>query len=1277
MDRYMIRIFRGTQIFRIIYMSGCNYEKIVPNVNGPWVQTSAPYVNNWLSIASDSTGQYLAACGNGIGIYTNNNYGSGTWTQTSAPNLYWYSITSNSNGQYLAAVAYGGGIYTNNNYGSGTWTQTSAPNSKSWKSITSNSTGQYLAAVVWNGMYTNNNYGSGTWTLTSAPSTVNWRSITSNSTGQYLAAGTEDNGGVYTNSNYGSGTWTLTSVQTTSTCFSIASDSTGKYLVVCFFQDGIHTNSNYGSGTWTKTAAPNVRWGGIRCDSTGQYIGACALNGGIYRNSNYGSGSWTKTTVQNAYWNSIASDSTGKYLASVSSKQISGGYIYTTSSSIKIVIPFETPMKTIETTHSSFAGFSIFNMKSNMSISIYSAGITAFATSLSNYVYAGSSSYSSTGKTTPILISSDYGNTFTYTNADRGAAWNCSRIACNSTGQYVYAVVDTIYNSNGITYIRYSNDYGVTWSDQVANIYWRDVACSVSGSYVVACGSSTNTSSDHRIYISRNDGVSWSFPAITISNLPYNVSISGDGKYVLYSGYYNIYMSSNYGVSYVNVGSIGGSSNCFSVINTNGQYIAFASDTSTNSRWSSNYGVTWDTFPSAVVIAAASNYLKISPSGKYMSVGLLTTNDYGMTWNQFPTSLSSSPGFSMSNGMGNFFIYYSNGYSNYLSYSLSSDISDYFECVTTTPGPFLNFNCYGTDRWIPSTASQNWGQITANASGQYVAATVIGQNIWRSSNYGSSWTNTNSTTSNWTGISTNSSGLIIAASTNSVSGRIWVSANAGASWGVTSPSIGWNGVDVNGTGQYIVGAPVFGNLYVSSNFGTTWSNVISGSRSWSSVASSNSGLWMIASSTAGIFTSSNTGNTWASAYTDANVSSWGSVCMSYSGQYAAAVPASTITGYIYMTTNYGTNWSAKTLYIDRWSSIAMSSTGQFVAAASAIGNIYQSSNYGVDWTLSSAPNIGWTGVTMNYPGNYINICTPNNIMLPSTGSTINLTGNYIVHSFKGTTGTLTCNNPNITQFYYLIVGGGGNGGASTTAAGVGGGGGGGGVLQGSFILNTSDTINITVGAVASNSSISFTQNSNLNMTAYAGGNGGSATSTRGGNGGSGGGGGGAQYSANLGGTGTTGQGYNGGNSDFAGLRTSGGGGGGAGGLGTTSNGGVGVICSQNGISSVYNNVYFGGGGGGGIVQYNTRQDAGGSGGNGGGRGGGGGGSYGAYGYAASGSNNAPNSGGGGGGAAYVSSNTTAPATPGWSGIVVIAYQTSKPICSYSQTMDLGYLFQST
>ena len=280
-------------------------------------------------------------------------------------------------------------------------------------------------------------------------------------------------------------------------------------------------------------------------------------------------------------------------------------------------------------------------------------------------------------------------------------------------------------------------------------------------------------------------------------------------------------------------------------------------------------------------------------------------------------------------------------------------------------------------------------------------------------------------------------------------------------------------------------------------------------------------------------------------------------------------------------------------------------------------------------------------------------------------------GYYSVYTFTSN-GTITIPTTTTQTIYYLVVAGGGSGGRCGNQGG--GGGGGGGVLQGSSTINTRDTITVNVGAGGTigssgillnglngeNSSIIFTTNTSNNKISIGGGRGGDFPQV----GGSGGGGG--QIST-TGALGTSGQGFDG--VSGSSYNRSGGGGGAGGSYGPEqSDGRYGVMCTQPGIRTLYQMVYWGGGGGGGNNRYN-----GGSGGLGGGGGGSsqennfgnGGGSAlnsGSNGIIKNliglnrfttllGGNGGTNTGGGGGGAVQTFSGGN-----GGSGIVVIAIQ---------------------
>jgi hypothetical protein len=67
--------------------------------------------------------------------------------------------------------------------------------------------------------------------------------------------------------------------------------------------------------------------------------------------------------------------------------------------------------------------------------------------------------------------------------------------------------------------------------------------------------------------------------------------------------------------------------------------------------------------------------------------------------------------------------------------------------------------------------------------------------------------------------------------------------------------------------------------------------------------------------------------------------------------------------------NYGNDWTITTAPSNLcWSSVAISSTGQYQGAAASGRGIYLSSNYGNDWTITTASNLYWSSVVLSSTG---------------------------------------------------------------------------------------------------------------------------------------------------------------------------------------------------------------------------------------------------------------------------------------------------------------------
>jgi len=303
-----------------------------------WTQQTASGVNNWTSIASDSTGQFLVAVssinpqtGSGDGnIYLSNDYGINWLEVTGGEFTYqtiWLSVTCSSNRQCIAAI---GGllgeyyIWTSSDSGLSWSKNTTYGGYIEWNAITSDSSGKYLAAsTLYEYIWTSQDYGA-TWSTNMNSSTQQqWRAITSDSSGRYLAAATAG-GFIYRSSNYGL-TWTISQNGVGSTCNAITSDSTGQYLAATV-NDGqggnIWLSTNYGA-SWVNYGDENLdqNWTSIASNSNGNYLVACSEQlGGNGINSIWYSTdrgiSWTQTNSDTTnQWKTIAINSSGQYIA--------------------------------------------------------------------------------------------------------------------------------------------------------------------------------------------------------------------------------------------------------------------------------------------------------------------------------------------------------------------------------------------------------------------------------------------------------------------------------------------------------------------------------------------------------------------------------------------------------------------------------------------------------------------------------------------------------------------------------------------------------------------------------------------------------------------------------------------------------------------------------------------------------------------------------------------------------------------------------------------------
>lgn len=125
---------------------------------------------------------------------------------------------------------------------------------------------------------------------------------------------------------------------------------------------------------------------------------------------------------------------------------------------------------------------------------------------------------------------------------------------------------------------------------------------------------------------------------------------------------------------------------------------------------------------------------------------------------------------------------------------------------------------------------------------------------------------------------------------------LYASVDGGFNYAIVSCSNQYNHVATNADGSYVLLSDVSGNLFVSSDHGSSVSTRLSGT-TWTSLSVSGSGSVMVAvSSVGGVYVSNDFGNTWFEEVTAPQTSRWNSVSLSSDGYTVVGVSSD---AYIY------------------------------------------------------------------------------------------------------------------------------------------------------------------------------------------------------------------------------------------------------------------------------------------------------------------------------------------------------------------------------------------
>jgi len=263
--------------------------------------------------------------------------------------------------------------------------------------------------------------------------------------------------------------------------------------------------------------------------------------------------------------------------------------------------------------------------------------------------------------------------------------------------------------------------------------------------------------------------------------------------------------------------------------------------------------------------------------------------------------------------------------------------------LLTAVAGFYTKSPVAAQTWTSTGAPSNqWYSIASSADGVRLAVAGDYIPIYTSTNSGVSWMAKNSPVLEWFSIAASAGGIRLVAATPNTNilsvanpGAIYTSTNAGATWALTSaPATNWFAVASSADGATLAavvgagadlspGQPSPGLIYVSTNFGNSWTPTRAPTEFWSCIALSADGRALIAgaanpSTVSPVCFSTDSGNSWVQANLPTNVN-WSAVAASADGSKLMAAnlptvifgPPYVIPGAVYLSPDRGGNLGLK------------------------------------------------------------------------------------------------------------------------------------------------------------------------------------------------------------------------------------------------------------------------------------------------------------------------------------------------------------------------------
>ena len=451
---------------------------------------------------------------------------------------------------------------------------------------------------------------------------------------------------------------------------------------------------------------------------------------------------------------------------------------------------------------------------------IPSTGITGNASTISSYqqfVLVGVN-----GVTSHLYYSTNYGATFTALTGSPSTYWNIVGIASNVS----YMVACDYFDGTGTIY--FSTNEGISWSPlrSDSNVYFSSAAWSINDSmnYMYILGYQTSFPYTSQLYISTDQGSTWTSSSISSSNLS-AVACDQTGQYVVVSTYEDgVYRSTDYGAHWFKTsapssapsGPIMGLIAC----DQTGNQIIVMDIANYAVYASSDAGDSW-VLQTTTGSDASSDYLSVSmsPDGSYRYASFLGTGSY----------VSVVPAWQS--------IAFSNQTYDPLLYTTCSSSSQHMVAVGTSQYSYGRCIIYSADyglTWTLSDADASGANtytcLAATPSGQYVVAGFSNgpSGVVYSTNYGVNFTTVSAGLDFVpSAIAISADGQYFYAMTTDGSGRLYLGSAFGYAVAkqVGVPGMFWKSVACDSTGLtvYATAQDDYAPYYLySANFATPY-----------------------------------------------------------------------------------------------------------------------------------------------------------------------------------------------------------------------------------------------------------------------------------------------------------------------------------------------------------------------------------------------------------------------------------------------------------------------